>query len=83
MTGIVWAHQEVILVRANYVGEYKGAAVLELSNVLLPIRTIPEVRESTEEFVSFLDTDCNAIVENKFIVEYCASENRDFLKTFR
>ena len=73
--------QEVVILDPVYVGIYKGHAVLELTNPLIPIRTVPEVRDKFD--YKFTDLDYEKIVGEPFKhVDACEGQ-KHLLRTYR
>lgn len=81
MTGNVWVDQEVILIRPRYVGKYKDSHVLELTNVFLPIKSVPEIRDKLDYKIG--DDDFGRMVCNPFLHLGSCGDDKHLLKSYR
>jgi hypothetical protein len=81
MPGNVWVDQEVILFKPKYVGTYKEEAVLELTNPLLPIRAVPEVRDKLDWKLS--DDDYGKLSQGAYSNLDSCGANKHLLRTYR
>lgn len=82
MGQIVWIDQEVVLLNPKLVGEWRSSLVVELTEFLVPIRTVPEIRDKLAlSPKAFSDAELNAIFETKFTKE--SGILAKTIKTFR
>lgn len=81
LPGIVWVDQEVILINPRFIGTYKGSAVLELTNTMLPIRTIPEPRDVMDWKLD--DNDYDKIVGREFNFNDGCGDGKHLLRSYR